>query len=476
MKYLKKIALVSDITYNMSKMQYLNLNNKIKIDNNIFDKLQVIANLARYYADSFSLNIIHGAIYEASGKLYCYEENLEEINLGVFKYYKHQINDILELNSKWIVPNHILNIVKEYNDISDPLDKNEARIEAIEAIRKEVIFDIEFERQLKQHIGKNLYYMGLRFYIDATNNNIIKLDDLNLSSVYYDFEKPEVDKRLNGMVWSHGLAAYNGPEWKSHLADLINHPEMEVSCSKRNQNLGNIGVYVIGDVIVASHGDIYSEKAKKDYKRHWDPNDHIKNTPLLTKDNFSENYAVFAEIVVKNIEVVGMWIKNDFEYQKKVSEYKKGIKIYKTKKNRVLDIIENIKSKILNLNEKQIINKTYFDKDKKELLKTYNYIMYYFNSNDIQEYEWAFFHKYLSLLSELMSKIFDNIETDTSYDEFYADLRIVRDLRDIITKIALGTECFKNRKPYIKMRQEAENIARAKGWPITYLKDTITVF
>ena len=476
MRYLKKIALVSDITYNMSKMQYLK-NRKVIDRNTMHD----IVNSAIGGDTSPTLYINHGAIYENKGIYYSYADNLEEINMNMYvchyKYgFEYNINEIIKPDSKWVASDALIEAIHKYNSLSDDADKITAKKDIIALFYQRPVFDKRFEEQLQQYMGKNIYQVGTRYYIDVTNDNVIKLDSLKLSPTEYDFEKPEVDKRLRGMVWSHGLAAYGSSSWKKNLANIIEHPEMEISCSKRNQNLGYVGVYLVGDVVVASHTDIYSDKARKDYQRHWNPNTHIKRYPILTKDNISEKYSKFAEIIVKNIEITGIWVKRDSEIRTSYAKIKMTIPKYKADKKRILNMIEESTSMSINLHKPLIMEETYYNEDERELKKAHSYVKYYFDVENLKNQEFEFFNKYLTMYCDALYAIANNINDVSLSKKLYTKVIKIRNFRNIIASIWINFEELRWKKDVVDLIQEVERIAGMKGWPITYLENTISVY
>jgi len=469
MKYLKKIALVGDVTYNMYKLKALP-NYKFKIDDNVINDIINNTKMKIAYPE---LYIVHGAIYVQDLMFKYYEENLEKIDIKAFKTNKKDydiVGEILRPNSNWTIPNVMKVFIEKLKLNSNIEEIPDDIIKVVADLCKEYdtcIYDKKFIETLEYYKGNTIYYDGSKkFYIDNTNDNIIDIKKLDLNPVVYDFEKPEVDKRLKGMVWSHGLFAYSY-DWKKNLANIIAHPEMEISCAKRNQNLGNVGVYVVGDVVVASHTDIYSNKAK-DYKRVWDPTYNIKRKPLLTKDNIADKYHVFAEIIVTNTEIVGMWVKNIKKDIKLEKQYEEKIAQYHNEIKKIFPLLQEYKSKISNLDKKDVLDDD-LDRRLYYISQMMNLIM-----KDTDDINWKD-------INEHYATLYSNIHRSASYIKDVNIRKYVQDITytirlfktSVLDKILTFSKDIKENKEDIKMKQDAENIARANGWPLTFLSSTI---
>ncbi len=470
MKYLKKIALVSDVTYNIYKLKVLP-DYKFKIDDEVINNIINNTKMKIVYPE---LYIIHGALYEQDRTIKYHEDNLERINIKEFKTNKEDhdiVEEILKPNSNWTIPGVIKNLIEKLKLSPDVQKIPSDIIKMVADLCREYetyIYDKKFVETLEFYKGNTIYYnKSKQFYIDSTNNNIIDVKKLNLNPAPYDFEKPEVDKRLNNMVWSHGLFAYSYT-WKKNLANLINHPEMEVSCSKRNQNIGNIGVYLMGDVVVASHTDIYSNKAK-DYRRVWDPTYDIKNKPLLTKDNISDVHHAFAEIIVTNTEIIGMWVKNIKKDIKLEKEYEEKIAQYHDEIKKLLLRLQEYETKMRNLDKHDILDddlnkRLYYISKMMDLITR--------NSDDIHWKD----------INESFATLYVNIERTASYIKDANIRRYIKDIAyairlfkvNIADKILTFSKALEDNQAGVEMKQEAENIARANGWPLTFLSETIS--
>ncbi len=483
MKYLKKIALVSDLSVNVAKIIILP-RIKEKIDSNFFDALFARGPVAKGFG--IELNVIHGAIYHdkkefseyetSPDNLYIYKDNLEQINYNYYKYpfvdddkIFERIYEIIKPNSNWII---LGDQATHYNKLKDLFEKYSQNIdnnldgliqEATKALNTIIIYNKKIKDILESYTGKNLYmHHGSReYYIDNTDNNIIDISELELSRVYYDFEKPKVDDRLQGMVWSHGLAAYSKEdEWKKHLANIINYPEMEISCSKYSQNIGPIGIYVTGNIIIASHKDIWSEKAKN-LKRIWDPSD-IK--PLLTKNNISDQLHSHGEIVLTNTRIIGMWVRG-----RKIGPLQEDKDITSAllkDRDQLLETLKNYKDELKNTNT------SVFDSDK---------------FDEFTRYRGLLRGRLPALLAALDNNMEDEMDILTALSWIDDTLPIISRNKnfhwkygdDVVRQLFVWYKKAKEIKKQLydkRIREEqqliikeAEEISKANGWPLTYL-------
>lgn len=129
--------------------------------------------------------------------------------------------------------------------------------------------------------------------------------------------KYNVDHKLDKFIWSHGLATgfTDNNKWKKNIKNIIDNPSMEISCSKKDENIGEIGLYVKGKVLIASHKDLWSGKTENLQKR---IDKKVKeNIVPLTSKNINETHeldelpSVYAEIILTDISVEGIWVRDE---------------------------------------------------------------------------------------------------------------------------------------------------------------------
>jgi hypothetical protein len=203
----------------------------------------------------------------------------------------------------------------------------------------------------------------------------------------------------------------------------LEHPEVEISCSRKNENLGPVGVYVMGDVVHAAPEDIYSEQAKN-FKRIWSP--YYKD--VITKDNISQKKGKYAEVILTNVEVIGFWVKGD------AVKYKSLI----MNENYYMSQLKKLKDKFSTVtNDWQI---KYFVEDLDGLIKYQN-----FYSSRISNYD-----KDKMVRDGFLSK-----------QEFSDFINTMRKLVEISQQ--------KRKFQVPNLLSDLEKIAQSKNLPITYL-------
>ncbi len=434
MKYLKKLALVSDLTYNYNSLQMLPGHvSKIKDQ----EYKYIILN------DNWELYIIHGALYIKNDVLYAHKDNMEYMNkaqtqcrLFLNPHNIEQIRDIIKPNSNYNTKNlEDLKILKTIYSIY----KEKKELTNSEIFSANDIINSTYKKELKDtidsYIGYNIYESYSNsdspiFYIDATKGNEIDLDKMDIVSTSYDFDPPKADVRLNKFIWSHGLAAFSTYDsWKKNLISIFNNPEMQISCSRKDENLGPVGVYVMGDVVYASPEDIYSDKAK-DSKRIWSP--YYKN--IMTKDNISQRpkgeKGKYGEIILTNIKVIGFWIKgNGIKYKNLLAHEEQNIMQLKKIYNKYINKANNWWTK-------------YF-------MEKIDYKIKYRNVNNFDINE---------MVSDKQRYIKDDFMTEQDFDGL---IKISRNLYTIYVN--------KRNFQIPDLLLGLEKIAQSKNLPITYL-------
>ena len=118
---------------------------------------------------------------------------------------------------------------------------------------------------------------------------------------------------FNNITWSHGLSGKNKP---AHIAinSLLNNPELERCCSSISKKVGHVGVYVQGNVLLASNVDLMSMPTI-DGHRGIDllmSGKKAKEIIYDTKDIDNSKYQINDEIILKDMVITGIWAEEKY--------------------------------------------------------------------------------------------------------------------------------------------------------------------
>ena len=118
---------------------------------------------------------------------------------------------------------------------------------------------------------------------------------------------------FNNITWSHGLSGKNKPVHEA-IVSLIDNPELERCCSSINKKVGHVGVYVQGNVLLASNVDIKSMPTI-DGHRGIDllmTGKKAKEIIYNVKDIDNSKYAINDEIILKDMIITGIWAEEQY--------------------------------------------------------------------------------------------------------------------------------------------------------------------
>lgn len=118
---------------------------------------------------------------------------------------------------------------------------------------------------------------------------------------------------FNSITWSHGLSGKNKPAHEA-IVSLIDNPELERCCSSINKKVGHVGVYVQGNVLLASNVDIKSMPTI-DGHRGIDllmTGKKAKEIIYNVKDIDNSKYAINDEIILKDMIITGIWSEEQY--------------------------------------------------------------------------------------------------------------------------------------------------------------------
>lgn len=168
------------------------------------------------------------------------------------------------------------------------------------------IHETSISGTLKTSIWIEIYPHGLN-KVKCCHN--CSFEPIN-SKLCYDFFD-EVPDFMQKKIYSHGLMAFGYCDNAYLNAEgIIKNPNWEICCSLHNENIGWCGIYVTGEVIMASRIDMYTEKGDNGSRLcsskyipfidEYDYEDEIKgNNKLHTH----------CEIVIRKCIVKGFWVK-----------------------------------------------------------------------------------------------------------------------------------------------------------------------
>lgn len=118
---------------------------------------------------------------------------------------------------------------------------------------------------------------------------------------------------FNNITWSHGLSGKNKPAHEA-IVSLIDNPELERCCSSINKKVGHVGVYVQGNVLLASNVDIKSMPTI-DGHRGIDllmTGKKAKEIIYDPKDIDNSKYSINDEIILKDMIITGIWAEEQY--------------------------------------------------------------------------------------------------------------------------------------------------------------------
>lgn len=118
---------------------------------------------------------------------------------------------------------------------------------------------------------------------------------------------------FNSITWSHGLSGKNKPAHEA-IVSLIDNPELERCCSSINKKVGHVGVYVQGNVLLASNVDLKSMPTI-DGHRGIDllmTGKKAKEIIYDPKDIDNNKYQINNEIILKDMIITGIWAEEKY--------------------------------------------------------------------------------------------------------------------------------------------------------------------
>ena len=130
------------------------------------------------------------------------------------------------------------------------------------------------------------------------------------------------------VIFPHGLLAYSGYAYEvMERLKALEDKSLHICCGLPEQYIGQIGVYVKGDVKVVSESDLQSNILTKNNFRVFNPKYLIE---IFDKEGLSKvDLSVTGEAIISNVKIVGVWYKQNCEKDilEKVTTYLKGVEV-----------------------------------------------------------------------------------------------------------------------------------------------------
>ena len=159
----------------------------------------------------------------------------------------------------------------------------------------------------------DVQFESIRHFAFSPSQDIIEIQgDIDALSSFkrtIQRRKVEMDEGVLSGTYAHGICAYVGTLNK--VPELIKKMQTGIKggicCTRDDQFIGPIGVYVRGDVQFASPVDLYSWIDRNTGERFFDATSQLcRNRQEL---HFDE---LLTEVVVSNSKVVGLWVDTRF--------------------------------------------------------------------------------------------------------------------------------------------------------------------
>lgn len=189
---------------------------------------------------------------------------------------------------------------------------------------KEKNYRIEWENNYKSIEFNDLIKMNYGFYFtceykhEIINNTLYIYEEYNCYcdncrniKVYCD-EQPR-PKGFDSLVMYHGLKAYcecsDSSEYETitrNFESVYEHPEYQICCS--TDPIGNIGIIVEGDILVASNNDLNTHVEEGTNRRYYYPTETNRRNIIYDIKDLEENYIINNEFVINNTKAVTIWV------------------------------------------------------------------------------------------------------------------------------------------------------------------------
>lgn len=148
--------------------------------------------------------------------------------------------------------------------------------------------------------------------ITMIKDNKLQLNLITKSKVCFAEDcRANTDKRFDEYTWSHGLQAYSSNNGIDNARKIMENNSIEISCS--NKEIGPFGIYVKGTCLCVSKSDLQS--VVYEGKRAFTTDDTVEL--INNTEDYSDSFN--CEAIVKNFEVVGIWVKSEFANEQMIN-------------------------------------------------------------------------------------------------------------------------------------------------------------
>lgn len=148
--------------------------------------------------------------------------------------------------------------------------------------------------------------------ITMIKDNKLQLNLITKSKVCFAEDcRANTDKRFDEYTWSHGLQAYSSNNGIDNARKIMENNNIEISCS--NKEIGPFGIYVKGTCLCVSKSDLQS--VVYEGKRAFTTDDTVEL--INNTEDYSDSFN--CEAIVKNFEVVGIWVKSEFANEQMIN-------------------------------------------------------------------------------------------------------------------------------------------------------------
>lgn len=143
-------------------------------------------------------------------------------------------------------------------------------------------------------------------------DNKLQLNLITKSKVCFAEDcRANVDKKFDEYIWSHGFQAYSSNNGMDNARKIMENNNIEISCS--NKEIGPFGIYVKGTCLCVSKSDLQS--VVYEGKRAFTTDDTVEL--INNTEDYSDSFN--CEAIVKNFEVVGIWVKSEFANEQMIN-------------------------------------------------------------------------------------------------------------------------------------------------------------
>ena len=179
--------------------------------------------------------------------------------------------------------------------------------------------------------------INIEITVDEDCQSCIK----NVNKVARLKETMRPDSLLQQAIYSHGLATGFGVEVSAEVAEdnlkkfLCLSEDKEICCSWKNQQIGGFGLFIKGEVTIASNRDLWSYVGRSGQREF--NSDEYEDYIISRRDEVDFSVWDHTEFFVKPKELIAFWAKDWFvrnvpggrELVKKLQGW--GYKVYITK-------------------------------------------------------------------------------------------------------------------------------------------------